>query len=176
MISSAVLGGGCFWCLEASYNELAGISRVQPGYAGGNTANPSYKQVCSGTTGHAEVVRIDYDPSVISYTDLLRVFFTIHNPTTLNRQGEDIGTQYRSAIFYSTEPEKTEAESVIAEFTPTWGKIVTELIKLEMFWPAEAEHKNYFLLNPTSSYCQAVIVPKLSKLRKEFWNRLKRPE
>lgn len=176
MISSAVLAGGCFWCLEASYNEIIGVSRVQPGYAGGTTANPSYKQVCSGTTGHAEVVRVDYDPQVISYTDLLRIFFTIHDPSTLNQQGGDIGTQYRSAIFYSTEAEKAEAEAVIAEFIPVWGKIVTELVKLEMFWPAEPEHKNYFALNPTSSYCTAVIAPKIAKLRKAFWDRLKRPE
>lgn len=175
MISSAVLAGGCFWCLEASYNEIAGIERVQPGYAGGHTTNPTYKQVCTGTTGHAEVVRLDYDPAVISYADLLRIFFTIHDPTTLNQQGGDIGTQYRSAIFYSTEAEKAEAETIIAEFIPVWGKIVTELVKLEMFWPAEAEHKNYFTLNPESGYCQAVIAPKILKLRKAFRERLKQP-
>lgn len=176
MISSAVLAGGCFWCLEASYNELAGVERVQSGYAGGHTTNPSYKQVCTGTTGHAEVIKIDYDDAVISYADLLRIFFTIHDPTTLNQQGGDVGTQYRSAIFYNTEAEKTQAEAIIAEFIPTWGKIVTELVRLEMFWPAEAEHRNYFKLNPESNYCQAVIAPKISKLRQIFWDRLKRPD
>lgn len=174
MISSAVLAGGCFWCMEAAYDELTGVERVRSGYAGGHAANPTYKQVCTGTTGHAEVVRIDYDPEKIAYKDLLRVFFTIHDPTTLNRQGEDIGTQYRSAIFYSTEAEKTEAEEVIAEFTPVWGKIVTEVTKLEMFWPAEEMHEDYFVRNPSSAYCQGVIAPKIAKMRKVFWDRLKK--
>lgn len=174
MISSAVLAGGCFWCMEAAYDELAGVGRVQSGYAGGHVPNPTYKQVCTGTTGHAEVVRIDYDPAVISYAELLRVFFTIHDPTTLNQQGNDIGTQYRSAIFYSTQAEKAEAEAIIAEFTPVWGKIVTEITKLEMFWPAELEHEDYFVRNPASGYCQSVIAPKISKLRKLFWDRLKK--
>lgn len=173
MTSSAVLAGGCFWCLEAAYDELAGVVRVQSGYAGGHVAHPTYKQVCTGTTGHAEVVKIDYDPQSISYADLLRVFFTIHDPTTLNRQGHDIGTQYRSAIFYGTEAEKTVAEAVIAEFVPVWGDIVTELVKLEIFWPAEAEHEDYFVRNPASGYCQSVIAPKIAKLRKLFRDRLK---
>lgn len=174
MISSAVLAGGCFWCMEAVYDELTGVERVQSGYAGGHAANPTYKQVCTGTTGHAEVVRIDYDPNKISYKDLLRVFFTIHDPTTLNRQGEDIGTQYRSAVFYSTEAEKIKVEEVISEFRPVWGEIVTEVTKLEMFWPAETMHEDYFVRNPTSAYCQGVIEPKISKMRKVFWDRLKK--
>lgn len=174
MISSAYLAGGCFWCLEAVYNELAGVERARSGYTGGNVANPSYKQVCTGTTGHAEAVKIDYYLNQISYADLLRVFFTIHDPTTLNRQGEDVGTQYRSVIFYCTDAEKAEAEAVIAEFTPVWGKIVTELVKLEMFWPAEQEHEAYFIRNPLSGYCQGVIEPKVAKMRKIFWDRLKK--
>lgn len=174
MISSAYLAGGCFWCLEAAYDELAGVERVVSGYTGGHVPNPSYKQVCTGTTGHAEAVKIDYSLSQISYADLLRVFFTIHDPTTLNRQGEDVGTQYRSAIFYCTDAEKAEAEVVIAEFTPVWGKIVTELAPLEMFWPAEKEHEDYFARNPLSGYCQGVIAPKIGKMRKAFWDRLKK--
>lgn len=174
MTSSAFLAGGCFWCLEAAYDELIGVEHVHSGYAGGHTANPTYKQVCTGTTGHAEVVKIDYDPNQVSYVDLLRVFFTIHDPTTLNRQGGDIGTQYRSAIFYQTDAEKAEAEAIIAEFTPVWGQIVTEVTKLENFWPAEAEHMDYFVRNPESGYCQSVIAPKIAKLRKAFRDRLKK--
>lgn len=174
MMRSAFLAGGCFWCLEAAYDELAGVERVQSGYAGGHVANPSYKQVCTGETGHAEVVKIDYDDEQIAYADLLRIFFTIHDPTTLNRQSHDIGTQYRSAIFYLSETEKTEAVEVIAEFTPVWGKIVTEVTKLDKFWPAEPEHEDYFVRNPYSGYCQNVIAPKISKLRKQFWDRLKK--
>lgn len=174
MTSSAVLAGGCFWCLEAAYDELAGVARVQSGYAGGHVANPTYKQVCAGTTGHAEVVKIDYDAEQISYEDLLRVFFTIHDPTTLNRQGHDVGTQYRSAIFYTTDLEKDAADSIITEFTPIWGEIVTEVVKLGTFWPAEAEHEDYFVRNPASGYCQAIIAPKIAKMRKLFHARLKK--
>ncbi|MBU6448104.1 MAG: peptide-methionine (S)-S-oxide reductase MsrA [Rhodospirillales bacterium] len=174
MTESAILAGGCFWCLEAAYDELEGVARVQSGYAGGYVEHPTYKQVCTGTTGHTEVVKVDYDPAVISYEDLLRVFFTIHDPTTLNRQGNDIGTQYRSAIFYETPEQKAAAEEAIAEFTPVWGKIVTEIAPLRVFWPAEAEHEDYFVRNPWSGYCQAVIVPKISKLRKNFRDRLKK--
>ncbi|MDE2319352.1 MAG: peptide-methionine (S)-S-oxide reductase MsrA [Rhodospirillales bacterium] len=174
MTESAILAGGCFWCLEAAYDELEGVARVQSGYAGGHVEHPTYKQVCTGTTGHTEVVKVDYDPAVISYEDLLRVFFTIHDPTTLNRQGNDIGTQYRSAIFYETPEQKAAAEAAIAEFTPVWGKIVTEIAPLRAFWPAEAEHEDYFVRNPWSGYCQAVIVPKISKLRKNFRDRLKK--
>lgn len=174
MTSSAFLAGGCFWCLEAAYDELMGVKHVHSGYAGGHTVNPTYKQVCTGTTGHAEVIKIEYDPDQISYADLLRVFFTIHDPTTLNRQGGDIGTQYRSAIFYHADAEKAEAEAAIAEFTPLWGQIVTEVTKLDVFWPAEAEHMDYFVRNPESGYCQSVIAPKIAKLRKAFRDRLKK--
>ncbi|MDE1907187.1 MAG: peptide-methionine (S)-S-oxide reductase MsrA [Rhodospirillales bacterium] len=174
MTETAILAGGCFWCLEAAYDELEGVAEVKSGYAGGQVENPSYKQVCSGTTGHAEVVKIDYDPAVISYADLLRVFFTIHDPTTLNRQGNDIGTQYRSAIYYETPEQKAAAEAAIAEFTPVWGKIVTEVAPLGVFWPAEAEYEDYFVRNPWSGYCQAIIAPKISKLRKGFRDRLKK--
>lgn len=175
MTQSAILAGGCFWCLEAAFDELVGVEHVASGYAGGHAQHPTYKQVCTGTTGHAEVVKIDYDPAQISYDDLLKVFFTIHDPTTLNRQGEDIGTQYRSAIFYSTDAERSAAEAAIAEFTPVWGKIVTELVRLEQFWPAEAEHEDYFARNPFSGYCQSVIAPKIAKMRKAFRDRLKKP-
>ncbi|GAN78683.1 peptide-methionine (S)-S-oxide reductase MsrA [Acidocella aminolytica] len=174
MTESAILAGGCFWCLEAAYDELEGVVSVQSGYAGGHVEHPSYKQVCSGATGHAEVVKVEYDPSVISYADLLRVFFTIHDPTMLNRQGNDIGTQYRSAIFYAMPEQKAAAEAAIAEFTPIWGKIVTEILPLTIFWPAEAEHENYFARNPWSGYCQAIIAPKIAKLRKNFHDRLKK--
>jgi peptide-methionine (S)-S-oxide reductase len=174
MIESAILAGGCFWCLEAAYDELDGVEKVQSGYAGGHVEHPSYKQVCTGTTGHAEVVKVDYDPSVISYADILRVFFTIHDPTTLNRQGNDIGPQYRSAIFCETPAQQAAAEAAIAEFTPVWGQIVTEISPLTVFWPAEAEHEDYFVRNPWSGYCQAVIEPKIAKLRKSFRDRLKK--
>lgn len=174
MTESAILAGGCFWCLEAAYDELDGVIQVQSGYTGGDAAHPSYKQVCTGATGHAEVVKVDYDPSVMSYADLLRVFFTIHDPTTLNRQGNDIGTQYRSAIFYATPEQKAAAEAAVAEFTPLWGQIVTEITPLTQFWPAEAEHEDYFVRNPWSGYCQAVIAPKIAKLRKSFRDRLKK--
>jgi peptide-methionine (S)-S-oxide reductase len=173
MSEVAVLAGGCFWCLEAAYDELAGVSGVKSGYAGGETVNPTYKAVCSGTTGHAEVVRVEFDPAVISFADLLRVFFTIHDPTTLNRQGGDVGTQYRSAIFYTSPEQKAAAEAAIVEFEPHWGKIVTQVVPLTIFYPAEAEHEDYFVKNPWSGYCQAVIVPKITKLRKAFRERLK---
>ncbi|WP_298215197.1 peptide-methionine (S)-S-oxide reductase MsrA [Acidocella sp.] len=175
MSEQAVLAGGCFWCLEAAYDDLAGVEKVESGYTGGQVDSPSYKQVCTGATGHAEAVRITYDPAVISYADLLRVFFTIHDPTTLNRQGNDIGPQYRSAIFYATPEQKAAAEAAVAEFTPIWGRIVTELAPLGRFWPAEPEHEDYFARNPGSGYCQAVIAPKIAKLRKTFRDRLKQP-
>ena len=173
MTESAILAGGCFWCLEAAYDELEGVARVQSGYAGGQVENPSYKAVCSGTTGHAEVVKVDYDPAVISYADLLRVFFTIHDPTTLNRQGNDIGTQYRSAIFYASPAQQAAALAAVEKFTPHWGRIVTQIAPLTEFYPAEPEHEDYFVRNPWSGYCQAVIAPKIAKLRKAFRDRLK---
>lgn len=175
MSEIAVLAGGCFWCLEAAYDELKGVISVKSGYAGGAVENPGYKQVCTGTTGHAEVVQVEYDPAVISYEDLLDVFFTIHDPTTLNRQGADAGTQYRSAIFYATPAQKAAAEAAVQKFTPHWGKIVTEISPLPVFYPAEPEHEDYFVNNPWSGYCQAVIAPKIAKLRKGFREKLKAP-
>ncbi len=173
MSESAVLGGGCFWCLEAAYDELAGVGSVQSGYAGGHVPNPTYKAVCSGGTGHAEVVRVEFDPAVISFADLLDVFFTIHDPTTLNRQGNDIGTQYRSAIFYNSAAQKAASLAAVEKFTPHWGKIVTQVAPLDIFYPAEPEHEDYFVRNPGSGYCQAIIAPKITKLRKSFRDRLK---
>ncbi len=173
---TAVLGGGCFWCLEAVYRDLDGVTDVLSGYAGGRTAQPSYEQVCSGRTGHAEVVRVTYDPSVLSYEDLLRVFFTIHDPTTLNRQGGDSGTQYRSVIFTASPQERQAAETVMREIAAAgvWdGPIVTELAELPTFHPAEAEHHDYFALHPGAGYCRVVIAPKVAKFRKQFSERLK---
>jgi len=173
MSEIAVLAGGCFWCLEAAFDELAGVISVQSGYAGGHVDNPDYKAVCTGTTGHAEVVRVEFDPEVIAYDDLLRVFFVIHDPTTPDRQGADVGTQYRSAIFYASGAQRVAADAAVAEFTPHWGKIVTEIVPLTVFWPAEKEHEDYFVKNPYSGYCQAVIAPKIAKMRKAFRERLK---
>ena len=174
----ATLAGGCFWCLEAAFQDLKGVERVQSGYAGGRVANPSYEQVCTGTTGHAEVVQITFDPKVVSFDDLLHVFFTIHDPTTLNRQGVDVGSQYRSAIFYHTPDQKATAERVIAELQSehVWDDpIVTELKPLEAFYPAEEYHRDYFRRNPTQGYCSAVIAPKVAKVRKLFLDKLKQP-
>lgn len=173
MSEIAILAGGCFWCLEAAYDELAGVIAVKSGYAGGDTPNPTYKAVCSGTTGHAEVVQVEFDPAVISFSDLLDVFFTIHDPTTLNRQGADVGTQYRSAIFYTSPAQKEAAEAAAARFEPHWGKIVTQIAPLTIFYPAEQEHEDYFVNNPWSGYCQAIIAPKIAKLRKAFREKLK---
>jgi len=171
---TAILAGGCFWCLEAAYSELAGVSDVQSGYTGGEVENPTYKQVCTGRTGHAEVVKVTFDPAVISYEDLLRVFFTIHDPTTLNRQGADIGTQYRSAIYTLDETQKASAQAIIKEFATVWpGKIVTEVTPAPKFYEAEPEHEKYFARNPYAGYCQAVIAPKVTKLRKAFSDRLR---
>jgi peptide-methionine (S)-S-oxide reductase len=171
------LAGGCFWCVEAAFAELRGVLRVESGYAGGHTANPTYRQVCSGTTGHAEVVRVTFDPSVISLQDILRVFFTVHDPTTLNRQGHDEGTQYRSAI-YTESPEQTgAAEQVIREIEESraWnGRIVTEVAPLTTFYPAEEYHQDYYALNGDQPYCRAVIAPKIDKLRKLYRDRLKK--
>ncbi len=176
---TAVLGGGCFWCLEAVFKDLNGVSQVLSGYAGGSTPNPSYEQVCSGRTGHAEVVRVSFDPSVLSYDDLLRVFFTIHDPTTLNRQGADVGTQYRSVIFTGSDAERDAAQAVAREIASAgiWdGPIVTEITPLPAFHPAEAEHHDYFALHPGAGYCRVVIAPKVAKFRKEFAARLRRPD
>jgi peptide-methionine (S)-S-oxide reductase len=173
----ATLAGGCFWCLEAVYDELNGIEDVVSGYAGGKVPNPSYEMVCTGTTGHAEVVQITFDPKVISFKEILEVFFTIHDPTTLNRQGPDVGTQYRSAIFYHTSEQKMIAEQVIAELEAAniWdAPIVTELKPFEEFYPAEDYHQEYFKRNPSQPYCRVVIAPKVAKFRKPFLDKLRR--
>jgi len=173
----ATLGGGCFWCLEAVYDELAGVERVESGYAGGRVANPSYEQVCTGTTGHAEVTQITFDPQVISYADLLDVFFTIHDPTTLNRQGHDIGTQYRSIILYDSPEQEAAAREALARVGASgiWnGKIVTEIQPLTTFYPAEDYHRDYYVRNPEQAYCQVVIAPKVAKARKHFLAKLKK--
>jgi len=172
----ATLGGGCFWCLEAVYKELRGVERVVSGYAGGHVQNPSYAQVCEGTTGHAEVVQITFDPEAVSYRELLGVFFTIHDPTTLNRQGADVGTQYRSAVFYHSPAQREAAEQTIAELTAegVWdAPVVTEVVPLETFYPAEDYHQDYFEKNPYQPYCRAVVAPKVAKFRKHFLERLK---
>ncbi|OLC07553.1 MAG: peptide-methionine (S)-S-oxide reductase [Gemmatimonadetes bacterium 13_1_40CM_70_11] len=171
------LAGGCFWCLEAVFQELKGVEQVQSGYAGGRVPNPSYQAVCTGTTGHAEVVQITFDRDVISFRDLLDVFFTIHDPTTLNRQGNDVGTQYRSAVFYHSPEQKTATDQAIAELQAahTWDDpIVTEVVPFTVFYPAEEYHRDYFRRNPGQGYCSAVIAPKVAKARKAFFERLKR--
>jgi peptide-methionine (S)-S-oxide reductase len=173
----ATLAGGCFWCLEAAFNQLRGVQSVASGYAGGYVPDPSYELVCSETTGHAEAVQVTFDPAVISYRDLLNVFFTIHDPTTLNRQGADVGTQYRSAIFHHSDQQLAAANDVIAELTEggVWDDpIVTELTPLDHFYPAEPYHKDYYERNPLQPYCQAVIAPKVAKVRKEYTDRLKK--
>lgn len=173
--STATLAGGCFWCLEAVFLQLKGVSAAQSGYAGGKRPNPTYEQVCSGATGHAEVVRVTYDPSAISFGDLLDVFFTIHDPTTLNRQGADSGTQYRSAIFYESLDQEHEVRGKIRELegARTWpDQIVTEVALLTGFWPAEKYHDAYFARNPQNPYCAAVIAPKVAKARKHFFEKL----
>jgi peptide-methionine (S)-S-oxide reductase len=173
---TATLAGGCFWCLEAVYDQLRGVRSVVSGYAGGHVPNPTYRQVCAGDTGHAEVVQIEFDPNEVSYRDLLRVFFTIHDPTTLNRQGADVGTQYRSAIFYHSPEQKQAAEEVMAELRAqkVWERpVVTELAPLETFYPAEDYHQEYFERNGEQPYCQAVVAPKVAKFRKAFFDRLK---
>jgi peptide-methionine (S)-S-oxide reductase len=174
-VEIATLAGGCFWCTEAIFAELRGVKEVRPGYTGGSTANPSYEEVCTGETGHAEAVRIAFDPRAVSYGDLLRVFFTLHDPTTLNRQGADRGTQYRSAIFYHSPEQKAEAERVMHEIEAErlWrGPIVTELTPFTTFYPAEEYHRNYYQRNPERAYCRAVIAPKVAKLRQKFLARL----
>ncbi|MBC8099167.1 MAG: peptide-methionine (S)-S-oxide reductase MsrA [Armatimonadetes bacterium] len=172
----ATLAGGCFWCLEAVYDQLKGVVSVESGYAGGHVKNPEYKQVTSGLTGHAEVVQITFDPSIIGYRDLLDVFFTIHDPTTLNRQGADVGTQYRSAIYYHSSEQQTIAQHAIQELTDaqTWDKaIVTEVTPIDMFYIAEPYHQEYFAHNPNQGYCQVVIAPKVAKFRKFYLDKLK---
>ena len=175
MTDKAVFGGGCFWCLEALYNELRGVAKVVSGYAGGHTQNPSYESLHREDTGHAEVVEITFDPSVITYRDILEIFFSMHDPTTLNRQGNDIGPEYRSIILYANDEQKATAETVVETFAKHhWqDPIVTEVKKLETFWPAEAYHQNYFVNHPEQAYCQIVINPKLAKFKKQFSSYLK---
>lgn len=171
------LGGGCFWCLEAVYDELSGVLKVESGYSGGDVPDPSYEAVCSGRTGHAEVVQVTFDPSQISFEEILRVFFAIHDPTTLNRQGADVGTQYRSVIFYHDQAQKEIAQGLIAQLEKDglWpDPIVTQVTPLEIFYVAEAYHQNYFKNNPTQPYCQVVVSPKVAKFRKEFVTKLKK--
>ncbi|HVY16993.1 MAG TPA: peptide-methionine (S)-S-oxide reductase MsrA [Rhodopila sp.] len=174
---TATLGGGCFWCLEAVFKDLKGVTSVMSGYAGGHVDNPSYKQVCSGRTGHAEVVQVTFDPAELSYADLLRVFFTIHDPTTKDRQGNDVGPQYRSIILTDSDRQRATAEAVIREIADAkiWpGTIVTTIEPLTRFYPAEEEHHDYFARNPWSGYCQVVVAPKVAKFRKTFHDRLKK--
>lgn len=172
----ATFGSGCFWCSEAVFSELQGVLKVEPGYAGGRVRNPTYEQVCTDTTGHAEVARVTFDPSTISYRELLEVLFSTHDPTTLNRQGADVGTQYRSVIFYSDEVQRKEAEKMIKELTSERvfrNPIVTEVAPLEAFYAAEDYHRDYYRRNGTQPYCQAVIAPKLAKFRSHWKGKLK---
>ncbi len=172
----AMLAGGCFWCLEAVYDELQGVESVESGYSGGHVSNPNYNQVCTGVTGHAETVRITFDPSIISFHDLLMIFFTIHDPTTIDRQGADVGTQYRSAIFYQNEEQKAIAEQVIKEVTEAglWaGPIVTSVVPFDKFYIAEDYHQEYFKKNPFQGYCRAIIAPKVAKFRLHYEEKLK---
>src|SRR5687768_16415329 len=167
-METALLGGGCFWCLEAVFDRVRGVTDVVSGYAGGRRPNPTYDQVCAGTTGHAEVVQMTFDPAVITFREILEIFFVIHDPTTLNRQGGDVGTQYRSAIYYHSEEQKRTAEALMRELEAdgVWpGPIVTELSPAPEFYPAEDYHQEYFARNPTQGYCQAVVAPKVAKLR-----------
>lgn len=171
-METAILGGGCFWCLEAVYRGMKGILSIAPGYAGGTVPHPTYQQVCTGQTGHAEVIRLEFDPAIISYAEILRIFFVMHDPTTLNRQGNDKGTQYRSVIFYENNQQKQLAESAKQEIAQEkiWGNqpVVTEIQPLTTFWPAEEAHFDYYARNPMAGYCQVVISPKVAKARKEF--------
>lgn len=170
----AVLGGGCFWCLEAVYLEVRGVTKVESGYMGGHEPNPTYEQVCAGTTGHAEVVRLEFDPAQISYRDILEVFFTIHDPTTLNRQGNDVGTQYRSVIFFETPEQEATARQVVAEMANVWdAPIVTQLLPAETWHRAEDYHQDYFRQHPLQGYCAFVVAPKVAKFKKTFGDRLK---
>lgn len=175
-LEKATLGGGCFWCTEAVYLELKGVVDVKPGYSGGHVKNPSYKEVCTETTGHAEVVQITFDPEIVSFTEILEVFFMTHNPTTLNRQGNDTGTQYRSSIFYHSEKQKQTAEHVIQLFEEEKvydNAIVTEVTLFDKFYPAEDYHVNYFARNKNQGYCQFVVAPKVEKFKKIFKEKLK---
>ena len=176
-VEVATLGGGCFWCIEAAFQEIRGVINVESGYAGGTTASPTYEQVCTGTTGHAEVVQVTFDPNIISFKDLLEVFFTAHNATTLNRQGADVGTQYRSVIFYHNERQKKIAEQIIKKFdaAKVWDDpIVTQVEPLKNFYKAEEYHRRYFGRHREAVYCKIVIAPKIAKLRKKHREKLKK--
>lgn len=172
----ATLGGGCFWCLDPIYAELVGVEKVEAGYSGGEVKNPSYELICTGTTGHAEVVQVTFDPKIITYEEILKIFFTIHDPTTLNRQGADVGTQYRSVIFYHDETQKETAERVIQEIEREgiWhDPIVTQVLPLDVFYVAEDYHQDYFKNNPGQGYCRVVIAPKVAKFRQKYVEKLK---
>lgn len=175
----ATLGGGCFWCLDAAFRQLEGVEKVESGYAGGRVVNPTYHDVCSGTTGHAEVVQVTFDPEVISFRDLLGVFFTIHDPTTKDRQGADVGPQYRSIVLYHSPEQRDVAEQVIDELNHgrVWDKpIVTDLAPMTAFYPAERYHQDYYANNPNQPYCQLVVAPKVAKVRKAYFDRLVKHE
>jgi len=172
----ATLAGGCFWCTEAVFKELKGVEKVEPGYAGGTVPNPTYEQVCTGRTGHAEAVQVTFDPAIISYDELLKIFFTVHDPTTLNRQGADVGTQYRSAIFYHSDQQKSTAQQVVSEVTAAklWNApIVTQIEPFQAFYRAEGYHLDYFKNNPRQPYCEMVIAPKVRKFRERYMEKLK---
>jgi peptide-methionine (S)-S-oxide reductase len=172
----ATLGGGCFWCIEAAFDEIRGVVKVESGYAGGEVESPTYEQVCTGTTGHAEVVQVAFDPNVVSFKEILEIFFTAHDPTTLNRQGADVGTQYRSVIFYHDTKQKETAEQVIAELegAKVWDSpIVTRIEPFKNFYKAEEYHKRYFSRHPEAAYCRVVIAPKIAKLREKYREKLK---
>lgn len=176
-LETATLAAGCFWCVEAVFDDLVGVEDVVSGYSGGHKENPTYQEVCSETTGHAEVVQIKFDPAVLLFADLLRVYFTVHDPTTLNRQGNDIGSSYRSAIFYHSSEQKATAEEVIKEITAEGvydDPIVTEVTLYDKFWPAEDYHQEYFANNPNQPYCAGVVAPKVAKFRQKFASRLKK--
>jgi peptide-methionine (S)-S-oxide reductase len=173
-LETATLGGGCFWCVEAVYQDLKGVVSVVSGYTGGHTANPTYREVCSGTTGHNEVVQVTFDPAILSFREIVALFFTVHDPTTLNRQGNDTGTQYRSGIYYHTSEQKQIAEDVKAASQALWDDpIVTEIEPLDVFYKAEDYHQNYFKNNPNQPYCSIVIAPKVRKFRQQYFAQLK---
>ena len=177
ILETATLAAGCFWCVEAVFDDLKGVTDVVSGYSGGHRENPTYREVCSETTGHAEVIQIKFDPEVISFKEILQVFFSVHDPTTLNRQGNDIGTSYRSAIFYHSDEQRRIAEEVIREVTEAGiydDPIVTEVTPFDKFWAAEGYHQEYFANNPNQPYCAAVVAPKVAKFRKTFVDRLKK--
>ena len=176
-LETATLAAGCFWCVEAVFDDLVGVEDVVSGYSGGHKENPTYQEVCSETTGHAEVVQIRFDPETVSFADILRIFFTVHDPTTPNRQGNDIGSSYRSAIFYHSDEQRNAAEEVVAEITAEQlypNPVVTEITPFDKFWSAEDYHQEYFANNATQPYCAAVVAPKVAKFRSKFANRLKR--